>query len=333
MRKKLPKILVTGGAGFIGSEFVRQGIKESYKILVVDKLTYAGDFERLKEVKNKHKFYKVDICNKKRIDEIFKKEQPEIVVNFAAETHVDRSITDSPPFIETNIKGTQILLDVSKKYKIKKFIHISTDETYGEAKKGKFSEGSPLQPNSPYAVSKASADLLIKAYVRTYDFPAIIIRPSNNYGHWQYPEKFIPVAIYKSLKNRRMPVYGKGLNKREWLYVSDCVEAIFLILKKGKIGKIYNVGSGIEKRNIDVAKKIIRILNKQKDLIQFVEDRPGHDYRYALNFSEIKRLGFVPKIDFEKGIKETIKWYVENQKWLEGKNKYLRSYCKKIYKV
>ena len=281
MRKGLSKILVTGGAGFIGSAFVRlllrdcprqsyaKAFKRGLSLIVVDKLTYAGDLERLKEVKGEYKFYKADICNKKQIESIFKQEKPDVVLNFAASTHVDRSILNAAPFIDTNIKGTQILLDASRKYKIKKFIQISTDEVYGEIKKGKFSEDSPLKPNSPYAASKAAADLLVKAYIRTYGFPAIIIRPCNNYGPWQYPEKLIPVVISRTLKNRRVPVYARGQNIREWLYVADCAEAMLLIMQKGKIGKIYNVGSGQEKRNIEVVKAILKLLEKPEDLIEF----------------------------------------------------------------
>lgn len=319
MCAKLHKILVTGGAGFIGSEFVRQGVRRGYEIIVIDKLTYAGDLKRLKEVKGRYKFYKIDICDRNQIESVFEKERPEIIANFAAQTHVDRSIVDAAPFIETNIKGTQILLDASGEFKIKKFIHISTDEVYGEIKKGKFFEESPLHPNSPYAASKAAADLLIKAYVRTYAFPAIIVRPCNNYGPWQYPEKLISLAILKVLKNKKVPIYGRGQNVREWLYVSDCAEAIFLILEKGKIGEIYNIGSGQEKRNIDVAKQILNILGKPKNLIEFVKDRPGHDFRYSLNFSRIKNdFGWTPKADFGKGIRKTVNWYKQNLDWLES---------------
>lgn len=326
------KLLVTGGAGFIGSEFVRQGVSQGYRIAVVDKLTYAGDLERLKQIKGKYKFYNSDICHKTGIEAIFKKEKPEIVVNFAAETHVDRSIQDAAAFIETNIKGTQILLDISKKWKINKFIHISTDEIYGEIRKGKFSENYPFQPNSPYSASKAAADLLIKSYIRTYKLPAIIIRPCNNYGPWQYPEKLIPVIIYKAFKNKKVPVYAKGLNRREWLYVSDCAKAIFLILKKGKIGGIYNIGSGIEKKNIDVAREILKILGRPKSLIQFVKDRPGHDFRYALDSSKINKLGWLPETDFKQGISRTVNWFRQNQAWLESKVGYLRDYWKRVYK-
>ncbi|MBU0503139.1 MAG: dTDP-glucose 4,6-dehydratase, partial [Candidatus Omnitrophica bacterium] len=330
------KILITGGAGFIGSEFVRQlmGTVPAFrglslkKIIVVDKLTYAGDLKRLQitgivpmtgtvpesaigsllgdcPVKcsqgtvPEFKFYKSDICNKKAIESIFKKEKPNIVVNFSAETHVDRSIQDSSPFISTNIQGTQVLLDCVRKYKIEKLIHISTDEVYGDIEKGKFNEDSPLIPNSPYSASKAAADLLIKSYVRTYGFPAVIVRPSNNYGPWQYPEKLIPVVIYKALKNEAVPVYAKGMNVREWLYVSDCAKGIQFILKKGKIGEVYNLGSGQERTNLEVVKKILDILGKPHSLIKFVQDRPGHDVRYSLDSSQIRRLGWKPEQAFD----------------------------------
>ncbi|MCQ9205702.1 MAG: dTDP-glucose 4,6-dehydratase [Omnitrophica bacterium] len=316
----MKKILVTGGAGFIGSEFVRQGVRKGYKITVVDKITYAGDLERLKDVKNKITLYRSDICNKAKIDMIFKKEKPGIIVHFAAETHVDRSIESSGAFIETNIKGTQILLDVSKKYKIDKFVHISTDEVYGDIKKGKFYEDSPLKASSPYAASKAAADLLIKSYIRTYNFPAIIVRPSNNYGPWQYPEKFIPLSILRLLEGKKIPVYGKGKNIREWLYVSDCAQAIWSITKRGKIGQVYNVGSSIEKRNIDVAKKLVTLLGKSQNYIKFVKDRPGHDFRYFLDTKKIKKeLGWNPKINFDKGLRKTLTWCLEHRKWMLSK--------------
>ena len=326
------KILVTGGAGFIGSEFVRQCVKKGYKIIVVDKLTYAGDLKRLKEARGKYKFYKADICNKKKIEEIFEKEKPRIVTNFAAQTHVDRSIVDATPFIETNIMGTQVLLDASKKYKVERFIHISTDEVYGEIKKGKFSEESPLRPNSPYAASKASAGLLIKSYIRTYNFPAIIVRPCNNYGPWQYPEKLIPLTVLKALRNEKIPVYGDGKNIREWLYVYDCCRAIFLVLRKGKIGEIYNIGSEQERRNIGVVRRILRILGKRRNLIEFVKDRPGHDYRYSLDSSKMKSLGWNLGTDIDKYLEKTVNWYKKHPRWLESKFDRLKSYWKYIYR-
>lgn len=310
-------ILVTGGAGFIGSEFVREATKRGYKTVVVDKLIYAGDLRRLEEVKGKYKFYKIDICNENKMEEIFKKEKPEILVNFAAQTHVDRSIVNPKSFIETNIKGTQILLDLAKKYKVKKFIHISTDEVYGEIKKGNFSEDSPLKPSNPYSASKAGADLLVKAYVRTYNLGAIIVRPCNNYGPWQYPEKLIPLTILKILKGEKIPVYGDGKNIREWLYVADCAKGILQILEKGKVGQIYNLGSGQERRNIEVVKEILKILNKSEKLVEFVGDRPGHDFRYRLNSEKVyKEIGWKAKIKIEEGLKKTVNWYIKHKDWI-----------------
>lgn len=334
MEDKL-KLLITGGAGFIGSEFVRQAVKKGFDTVVIDKLTYAGDLERLKEVEDKIKFYKADITNKEFIEFIFKKEKPDIVVHWAAESHVDRSILDPTPFIETNIKGTQILLDVARDTGIQKFINIATDEVYGEleTEEGQFYEDTPLNPNSPYSVSKASADMLGRAYYRTYGVPVITVRPSNNYGYWQYPEKLIPVVILKALNNEPIPVYGRGENIREWLFVSDCADAVFEIIQKGKIGEIYNVGSGEERKNIDVVKSILNILKKPESLITFVKDRPGHDFRYSLNTDKIeKEIGWKAKIKFEEGIEKTVKWYLENISWVERKLKYLKDYWEKVYR-
>ena len=334
MRKELPKILVTGGAGFIGSEFVRQAVNKGYRTIVIDKLTYAGDLKRLKEVKGRYKFYKEDICNKAKMDSIFKEEKPDIVINFAASTHVDRSIQDATPFIETNVKGTHILLDLSRKYKIKKFIHISSDEVYGEIKKDSFSENSPLRPNSPYAASKAAADLLIKSYIRTYNFPAIIVRPCNNYGPWQYPEKLIPLAILKALRNEEVPVYGKGSNVREWLHVDDCAKGILKILEKGKTSEIYNLGSNEEKQNIQVVKMILDILSSSQNLVQFVKDRPGHDIRYKLNSQKVQQeVGWHPAIKFEEGIEKTVSWCVQHKDWLLGKWSKIAPLYKKLTTV
>lgn len=335
MHKRVYKILVTGGAGFIGSSFVRlllsrdsshrelnrskpRGLSIN-KVIVIDKLTYAGDLERLEEVRGRYKFYKSDICNKKIMESIFKKEKPDIIVNFAAESHVDKSILDSTAFIRTNVIGTQVLLDLSRRHKIERFIQISTDEIYGDIKKGKFTEDSPLKPNSPYAASKAAADLLIKSYVRTYNFSAIIIRSCNNYGPWQYPEKLIPVAISKALNNNRVPVYAKGLNMREWLYVEDCVRGILIIMKKGRIGEIYNLGSSQERKNIEVVEAILSILNRPHSLIQFVKDRLGHDWRYALNSSKVRSLSWGPKVSFASGIEKTVAWNIAHRKWLMDK--------------
>jgi len=328
------KLLITGGAGFIGSEFVRQAVKNDFSVIVVDKLTYAGDLERLKEIKEKISFYRADITNREFIEHIFKAEKPQVVVHFAAESHVDRSILDASPFIETNVKGTQVLLDVAKEVGIDLFVNVATDEVYGElGKEGKFFETTPLNPNSPYSVSKASADMLGRAYYRTYGLPVITVRPSNNYGPWQYPEKLIPVVILKALNDEPIPVYGTGENVREWLYVSDCCEAIFEIIKKGKAGEIYNIGSGEEKQNIEVVKAILNILGKSESLITFVEDRPGHDFRYSLSTEKIeKEIGWRAKVNFEEGIEKTVKWYLENLDWAKRKVEELRDYWKKVYR-
>lgn len=316
MEKNKARILVTGGAGFIGSAFVRL-LAGDVPFAIVDKLTYAGDLKRLDEVKGEFKFYKTDICSKKQIEAIFSKEKPDIVVHFAAESHVDRSINDASPFIETNIKGTQVLLDASRKFKVKKFIFISTDEVYGEIANGKFTEKSPIKPNSPYAASKAAADLLTQAYIRTYNFPAIIIRPCNNYGPWQFPEKLIPVAIASVLKGGKVPVYAKGQNVREWLYVDDCARGILKIMQKGKIGEIYNLGSGIESKNINTVKLILQYLGVSQSRYKFVKDRPGHDLRYSLDCSKIKKeLIWRPQVSFKEGLRLTVNWYLQHKTWL-----------------
>ncbi|MCK5180762.1 MAG: dTDP-glucose 4,6-dehydratase [Candidatus Omnitrophica bacterium] len=332
MPKPAPKILVTGGAGFIGSEFVRQAVRKEQKIAVIDKLTYSGDLERLKEIKGKYTFYKTDICQKAKLEAIIKKERPDKIVHFAAETHVDRCIQDVLPFIRTNITGTQNLIDLSRKYKVKKFIHISTDEVYGESRKGRFPETAALKPKNPYSATKAAAELLVHAATKTHHFPAIIIRPANNYGPWQYPEKLIPVIILKALKNRKVPVYGKGKQIREWLHVADCAEGIHLILKKGKIGESYNIGTYFERENLVTVKTILKLLEKPKSLIAFVADRPGHDFRYSVSCAKIKKLGWRPKIAFATGIKQTVQWYLTHLNWMEGKLHLLESYWKNVYK-
>jgi dTDP-glucose 4,6-dehydratase len=319
---KYNNILVTGGAGFIGSAFVRLLVKNGISPVVVDKLTYAGDPKRLKDVKGRFKFYKTDICSKIGIGSIFAKEKPDTVVHLAAESHVDRSINDATPFVETNIKGTQVLLDIGRKYKIQKFIFISTDEVYGEIANGKFNENSPIKPNSPYAASKAAADLLVQAYIRTNNFPAIIIRPSNNYGPWQYPEKLIPLAILRILGEGKVPVYGKGLNVREWLYVDDCVRGIMMVMRKGKIGETYNLGSACESKNIDTVKLLLKTIGVGQDRFEFVKDRLGHDIRYSLNSGKVtKKFGWKPNIKLSQGLKLTVDWSLKNQSWLKSKLK------------
>ncbi len=329
----MKKILVTGGAGFIGSEFVRQAVRRGFDVINIDKLTYAGDLERLKEVEDKVRFYKSDIINREFIEYIFKTEKPDIVVHWAAESHVDRSILDASPFVETNVRGTQTLLDVAKESGVELFINIATDEVYGElGESGQFFEDTPLNPNSPYSVSKASADMLGRAYYRTYGLPVITVRPSNNYGPWQYPEKLIPVVIIKALNEEPIPVYGKGENVREWLYVSDCADAVFEIIQKGKVGEIYNVGSGEERKNIDVVKSVLGILGKPESLIEFVKDRPGHDFRYSLSTEKIEReIGWKAKVKFEEGIEKTVRWYLDNLDWVMRKVDYLKEYWKVVY--
>jgi dTDP-glucose 4,6-dehydratase len=313
------KILITGGAGFIGSEFVRQAVARRMRVTVCDKLTYCGDRRRLARIKGRFVFYKADIRNKAAITRILRREKPEIIVNFAAETHVDRSIADGAPFIETNVVGTQVLLDCCRSFAIKRFIQISTDEVYGEIFNGSFSETSALSPNSPYSASKAGADLLIGSYSRTFGLPCVIVRPCNNYGPWQFPEKLIPVVIKKALQNKTVPVYAKGLNRREWLFVNDCCRAIMAVMEKGANGQVYNIGSGQERRNIDVVKDILGMLKKPESLITYVPDRPGHDFRYSLDFNRTRALGWKPSISFDKGLQITVAWYLRNQKWLFSK--------------
>ncbi len=328
------KVLVTGGAGFIGSEFVRKAVRLGYEVSVVDALTYAGDLERLREVEGRYRFYKVDISDREALEEVFVKEKPQVVVHFAAESHVDRSILYPQVFVKTNVEGTLNLLDLSRVYSVERFINVSTDEVYGElGEEGRFTEDSPLKPNSPYSVSKAAQDMLGRAYFRTYGLPVITVRPSNNYGPWQYPEKLIPVVIYKALKDSPIPVYGTGNNVREWLYVSDCAEAILMVMEKGVPGEVYNIASGIEKRNIEVVRLILDLLGKSYDLIEFVQDRPGHDYRYAMSADKIeKELGWRAKTNFEEGLKLTVEWYLENRDWLERKVESLRDFWQKVYK-
>ena len=320
MRSRIRKLLVTGGAGFIGSVFVKLALKNDYEIAVADKLTYAADLMRLKEVKGKYKFYKTDICDKGKIDLIFAKERPDAVVHFAAESHVDRSIHDASVFLKTNITGTDVIINKSRKFGVGRFLHISTDEVYGDIEKGEFKESSPLKPNSPYAASKAGADLLVKSYVRTFKFPAIIVRPSNNYGPGQYPEKLIPLSILRILQNKKIPVYAQGKNVREWLFVGDSAKGLLSILELGRTGEIYNLGSGHELENIEVVKKLLKILKADEKLIEFVKDRLGHDLRYRLNSDKAKKeTGWRPRVNFNEGLKETVEWCLLNKKWLLNK--------------
>jgi len=311
------KILVTGGCGFIGSNFIHYFLKghPEDSLVNLDNLSYAGNLENLKDIEENfnYRFIKGDICDRKVVEESM--QGCDAVINFAAESHVDRSIADASPFIQTNVYGTFVLLETAKKYNIPCFVQISTDEVYGSIKEGPFSENSPLKPNSPYAASKASADLICLSYYKTYEFPIIITRSSNNFGPFQYPEKLIPLFITNLLEGKKVPVYGKGKNIRDWLYVEDNCRAIDLVITKGKVGEIYNIGAGNEKTNLFITETILKKMGKGIDMIEFVKDRPGHDFRYSLDCSKIKKLGWKPKISFEEGIEKTISWYQENEVW------------------
>lgn len=322
----MTKVLVTGGCGFIGSNFIHYMLDKykDYKIVNLDLLTYAGNLENLKDVYNNknYKFIRADIANREYISELFEKEQFDIVVNFAAESHVDRSVENPSIFIETNVVGTQVLLDASLKYNVSRYHQVSTDEVYGDLPLDKpevfFTENTPLNPSSPYSSSKASADLLVNAYHRTYGLNTTISRCSNNYGPYQFPEKLIPLMIYKALNNESLPVYGDGKNVRDWLHVYDHCVAIDYIIHKGVSGEIYNIGGHNEKTNLEVVKTILSALDKDTNLITYVTDRPGHDLRYAIDPAKIENeFGWSPKYNFDSGIKETINWYINNTDWID----------------
>lgn len=314
-------ILVTGGAGFIGSNFIRYMLNKypTYKILNYDLLTYAGNLENLKDVENNknYKFVKGNINNKELLEYVVTTNQIEVIVNFAAESHVDRSIHDPSIFLKTNTLGTQILLDVAKENKLKKYVQISTDEVYGSlGEEGYFSEDSPLAPNSPYSASKAAGDMLVKAYFETYGLNVNITRCSNNYGPYHFPEKLIPLMITNALEGKSLPIYGDGKNIRDWLHVSDHCAAIDLVLHKGKKGEVYNIGGHNERTNNEIVHLIVEKLGISKDLIKYVDDRLGHDRRYAIDPTKImNELGWEPQYTFDKGIIETIDWYVRNEDW------------------
>lgn len=322
-------LLVTGGAGFIGSNFILYQLKKhpEDRIICLDKLTYAGNLETLKDVKDNHnfRFIKADICNKEAVAKAFSEENPDIVINFAAESHVDRSINNTSIFLKTNIIGTQVLLDACRKYNAR-FHQISTDEVYGDLPIEEtdlfFSENTNLSPSSPYSASKASADLITLSYYKTYRLPVTITRCSNNYGSHQYPEKLIPMTILSALENKPVPVYGNGRNVRDWIYVEDHCKAVDLVIRNGEAGEIYNIGGSSEKSNIEVVSKILEIMDKPKSLITYVPDRPGHDRRYAVDYSKIeKELLWQPKTDFEYGLEKTVEWYIQNEDWLKSVKK------------
>ena len=337
-------IVVTGGAGFIGGNFVYYmlGARPEDKIICYDKLTYAGNLATLEDAQ-KHEnfsFIKGDIADRQAVYKMFEEEKPNVIVNFAAESHVDRSIENPEIFLQTNIIGTSVLLDACRKYGIQRYHQVSTDEVYGDLPLDRpdlfFTEQTPLHTSSPYSSSKASADLLVMAYHRTYKVPVTISRCSNNYGPFHFPEKLIPLMIINAFSDKKLPVYGDGLNVRDWLYVEDHCAAINLILEKGKVGEVYNIGGHNERANIDVVKTILKQFSKSEDLIEYVGDRKGHDRRYAIDPTKIhNELGWVPKTKFEDGIKATVQWYLDNRKWWENiisgeyQDYYERMYSKK----
>lgn len=317
------RILVTGGCGFIGSNFIRQQLANypSVSILNLDKLTYAGNPENLSDLaeNSRYRFKQGDIADRERVQEILRDFQPEVVVNFAAESHVDRSILDSGPFIQTNIVGTQILMDACREAEIPRYVQISTDEVYGSlGETGFFTEETPLAPNSPYSASKTSADLLVRSYTHSFNFPAITTRCSNNYGPYQFPEKLIPLFISNALEDKQLPVYGTGKNVRDWIHVDDHCRGIDAAMRKGTIGEVYNFGGRTEKTNLEITHLLLKLLGKPESLIRYVQDRPGHDLRYAIDPAKAEReLGWQPMVEFESGLAETIDWYKQNQGWVE----------------
>lgn len=319
----MPTLLVTGGCGFIGANFVRLQLwtHPDQKIVNIDKLTYAGNPENLADVSSdpRYAFEHGDICDREFVDRVLKKHKPDLVVNFAAESHVDRSILDSGPFVRTNIVGTQVLMDACRAIGVQKYLQVSTDEVYGSlGAEGFFTEETPLAPNSPYSASKAAADLLVRGYVHTFGFPAVITRCSNNYGPYQFPEKLIPLFISNAMKDQALPVYGTGENVRDWIHVLDHARGIDAALRKGRVGEVYNFGGHSEVRNIDLTLTLLELLGKPQTLIKYVADRPGHDLRYAIDCSKAEtELGWKPQHNFRDGLRETIDWYLANTAWID----------------
>jgi len=331
------KLLVTGGAGFIGSNFIRHILhtRPDYEILNLDKLTYAGNLENLSDVESNphYKFHKGDICDAEVVEALLR-EPVDGVVHLAAESHVDRSIADARDFIRTNVQGTYTLLDAARRARVPRFVHVSTDEVYGSLPLGKSAhEAWPLEPNSPYAASKAASDLLVRSFFQTYGFPAVITRASNNYGPHQFPEKLVPLMISNALEGKRLPVYGDGLNERDWVFVQDHCRAIDQVLHSGRPGEIYHIGFGRPVTNLEVVRSLLRILGKSEDLIEFVADRPGHDRRYALETSKIEReLGWRPEVSLEAGLVQTVEWYRAHAEWVrKAKSGEYRAYYEKFY--
>jgi len=310
-------LMVTGAAGFIGANFVHHMLNKDpdVDIIVYDKLTYAGNMDNLKDVRDRIKFVKGDICDPQMVETSIKKYEVDEIINFAAETHVDRSINSATDFLESNVKGVYTMLEASRKYDIRRMLQISTDEVYGSIQDGSFYETSNINPSNPYSAAKAAGDLLARSYFNTYKLPVLITRSSNNFGPYQYPEKLIPLIILKALKNEPLPVYGTGLNVRDWIYAVDNCSGIDTVFQKGKLGEVYNIGGGNEKPNIEVVKLILRQLGKPESLITYVKDRPGHDLRYSLNSDKTKALGWKPAFSFEDAMKATVDWYVKNEWW------------------
>jgi dTDP-glucose 4,6-dehydratase len=312
-------LLITGGAGFAGSNFIRHIIKKysDYKIVNLDKLTYAGNLNNLKDIEGKanYKFIKGDIADERDVKKILRNYKIDAIINYAAETHVDRSISDPEAFIKTDVFGTYNLLEGIREFKVSRYIQISTDEVYGSIVKGKFKEEAPLKPSSPYSASKASGDLLCLAYLKTYNLPIIVTHSCNFYGPYQYPEKLIPLFITNLLEEKKVPVYGNGKNVREWIYVLDHCNAIDFLLHKGILGEVYNIGTGVEKTNMAITEIVLKELGKTKKAIEYIKDRPGHDFRYAVDAAKIKKLGWKPQYNFEEAIRETIRWYYKNEWW------------------
>jgi dTDP-glucose 4,6-dehydratase len=313
------KLLITGGLGFIGSNFIRQIMNKypDYKIINLDKMTYAGNPENLSDVEKDHhyKFVRGCITDENLMNELISGEKPDAIIHFAAESHVDRSIHGSLDFVQTNVMGTRVLLDAAKNNKIERFIYISTDEVYGDIEVGGFKENDPFRPNSPYSASKAAGDLLARAYFKTFKLPVLITRSSNNYGPYQYPEKLMPLFITNLLEGKKVPLYGDGLNVRDWLYVLDNCTGIDMILHRGRDGEAYNIGGDNEKTNREITDIVLKELGKNESSIEYVKDRPGHDRRYALDSTKIKKIGWEPKYDFETAIEETINWFKDNEDW------------------
>jgi dTDP-glucose 4,6-dehydratase len=313
----MKSILITGGAGFIGSNFVRYMLKmhQDYRLIVLDALTYAGNRENLKDCEGDPRFlfYHGDIRDIQVVDNLMS--NVDTVVNFAAETHVDRSIHEAGTFIDTDIRGTFVLLEAAKKYQIERFLHISTDEVYGSIEDGSFHENDALKPNSPYSASKGGGDLLVRSYHTTYGLPVIITRSSNNYGPYQYPEKLIPLFITNAIDDLPLPLYGDGRNVRDWIYVEDNCAAIDQVLHRGEIGQIYNIGAGNEQENIYITECILKHLDKPQSLIRFVKDRPGHDRRYSIDTTQLTALGWQASCNLDEGLKKTVQWYLENETW------------------